>query len=97
MEFENFYKLWNVPSIPSFFSAIYPPPRPNVGLILLGTYNPKAHWPDAIRRSNRLWARILGRYMRAGPSEFMVSTMSGPSPQTTQDRTQTKDTHPAPG
>ena len=34
---------------------------------------------------------------RAGLPECAVSKMSGPPPNTTQDRTQTKDTHPIPG
>ena len=33
----------------------------------------------------------------AGLPECMVSTMSGPPPKTTQDRTLSKDTHPIPG
>ena len=32
-----------------------------------------------------------------GLPECMVSTMSGPPPETAHDRTQTKDTHPIPG
>ena len=43
------------------------------------------------------WSRTLDRYTRAGLPECVVSTMSGPPPKTTQDRTQTKDTHPIPG
>ena len=34
---------------------------------------------------------------RAGVPEWAVSTMSGPPPETRQDRTQTKYTHPIPG
>ena len=31
-----------------------------------------------------------------GLLEYVVSTMSGPPPETTQDGSQTKDTHPVP-
>ena len=44
-----------------------------------------------------LWTRTLDRYTRAGLHECVASTMSGPPPKATQDRTQTKDTHPIPG
>ena len=46
--------------------------------------------------SNSLWTRILDRYTRVGLPECVV-IMSGPPSKTTQDRTQTKDTHPIPG
>ena len=46
---------------------------------------------------NSLWIRTLDRYIRAGLPECVVSTISGPPPKTTQDRTQTKDTHSIPG
>ena len=36
-------------------------------------------------------------YTRAGLLQCVVNTMSWPSPETTQNRTQTKDTHPIPG
>ena len=41
-----------------------------------------------------VWTRTLDRYTRAGLPERVVSTMAGPPPETTQGRTQTKDTHP---
>ena len=44
--------------------------------------------------SNSLWTRTLDRYTRAGLPEYVVRTMSGPPPETTQDMKQTKDTHP---
>ena len=47
--------------------------------------------------SNSLWTRTLDRHTRAGLPECVCSTMSGPPPETIQDRTQTKDTHPIPG
>ena len=51
---------------------------------------------DACRGSNSLGTRTLDRYTRAGLPEYVVSTMSGPPPETTQERN-TKDTHPIPG
>ena len=36
-------------------------------------------------------------YTMAGLPECMVRKMSGPPTETTQDRTQIKDTHPIPG
>ena len=77
-----------------FFSLIYPPQS---RIYTPGTYNPNARGSDACRSSNSLRTRILDIYTRAGLPECMVSTMSGPPPKTTQDRTQTKDTHPIPG
>ena len=62
-----------------------------------GTYNQNARGSDACRGSNSLWTRTLDRYTRAGLPERVVSTMSGPPLETTQDRTKTKDTHPIPG
>ena len=38
--------------------------------------------------SHRLWCKTLDQYTRAGLSECVVSTMSGPPQKTTQDRTQ---------
>ena len=76
-------------------SFTYPPP--NLGLKPPRTYNPNAHGSDACRGSNSLWTATLDRYKRAGLPECAVSTMSGPPPETTQDITQTKDTHPIPG
>ena len=52
------------------------------------TYKPNSHESDACRGNNSLWIRTLDRYTRAGLPECVVSTMSGPLPQTTQDRTQ---------
>ena len=63
-------------------------PTSNLGLTRLGTYNPNARGSDACRGSNSLWTRTLDRYKRAGLPECVVSTMSGPPPETTQDRTQ---------
>ena len=57
-----------------------------------GTYNPNARGAGACRESNSLWTRTLNRYTRAGLPECEVSTMSGPTPETTQSRTHTKDT-----
>ena len=78
-----------------FFSAYLP--TPNLGLTPPGTYKPNARGSDACRGSNSPWIRTLDRYTRAGLPECVVSAMSGPPPKTTQDRTQTKDTHPIPG
>ena len=66
------------------------------------TYTPrdlqaKCRGSDVCRGRNSLWTRTLDRYTRAGFPECVVSTMSGPVPKTTQDRAQTKDTHPIPG
>ena len=72
-------------------------PSPNLGLTPPGTYNPNAHWSDACRVSNSLWTRTLDRYTMAGLPECVISTMRWPPPEATQDRTQTKDTHPIPG
>ena len=70
---------------------------PNLGLTPPGTYNPNARGSDACRGSNGLWTGTLDRYTRAGLPECVVSTMSGPPPETAHDRTQTKDTHPISG
>ena len=67
----------------------------DLGLTPLGTYNPNASGSDACRGNNRLWT--LDRYTRAGLPECVVSAMSGSPPETTQDRTQTKETPPIPG
>ena len=72
-------------------------PSPNLGLTPPGTNNPNARGSDAFRRNNCLWTRTLDRYTRAGLPECVVSTLSWPPPETTQDRTQTKDMHPNPG
>ena len=58
---------------------------------------PKIRGSDACRGSNRLWTRTLDRYTSAGQPESVVSTISGPLPETTKDRTQINDTHPVPG
>ena len=60
---------------------------PNLGLTPPVTYNPNARRSDAYTGNNSLWNRSLERYT----SECVVSTMSGPPPKTTQDRT--KYTH----
>ena len=78
-----------------FFFAYLP--SPNLGLTPPGTYNPNARGSDACRGSNSLWTWTIDKYTRAGLPECVVSTMSGPPPKTTQDRTQTKDTPPIPG
>ena len=52
------------------------------------TYNPNSRGSDACRGSNFLWNRTLDRYTRAGLPECVVSTMSGPPPETPWDRTQ---------
>ena len=41
-----------------------------------------------LARSNRLWTRTLDKYTRAGLHECLVSKMSGPPPEITQDVTQ---------
>ena len=79
-----------------FFFFVYLP-SPNLGLTPPGTYNPNARESDACRGSNSLWTRTLDRYTTADFPECVVSSMSGSPPVTTQDRTQTKDTHPIPG
>ena len=56
------------------------------------TYNPNARGSDACRGSYSLWTRTLDRYTRAGLPECVVSTMAGPPPETTYDRTQRKHT-----
>ena len=58
-----------------------------------GTYNPNAREPDACRWGNRLCIRKLDSYTRTGLPECVVSTMSGPPPEKTQDRTQTNIKH----
>ena len=68
---------------------IYPPP--------CRTYNPNSRGSDACRGSSRLWTRTLDRYTRAGLPGCVISTMSGPPPETTQNRIQTNNTHPVPG
>ena len=103
--------LWFMGSVPSillkvknfsfcffyFFFFFAYLPFPNLWLTPPGTYKPNARESDACRGSNSLWTRTLDRYTRASLPECVVSTMSEPPPKTTQDRTQTKDTHPIPG
>ena len=74
-----------------FFAYLH---SPNLGLTPPGTYKPNAR---TCRGCNSLWTRTPDRYTRAGLPECVLSTMSGPPPKTTQDRTQIKDTHPIPG
>ena len=69
-----------------FFFAYLP--SPTLGLTPPGTYNPNARGSDACRGSHCLLTRTLDRYTRACLPECVVSTMSGPPPKTTQDRTQ---------
>ena len=57
-----------------------------------GTYKPNARGSDVCRGSNSVWTTTLDRYTRTGLPECVVSTISGPPPKITQDRTQTKDT-----
>ena len=76
-----------------FFYVNYPP---QCRSYTPGTYNPNARGSDSCKGSNKLWTRTLRRYTRAGLPECVVSTMSGPPLETTQDRTQIKDTHPVP-
>ena len=56
------------------------------------TYNPNARESDACRGSNSVWTTTLDIYTRACLPEYVVSTVLGPSPETTQDGTQIKDT-----
>ena len=63
------------------------------------TYIPRdvqVNGSDACRGSNSLWTRTLDICTRAGFPECAVSKISGPRPETTQDRIQTIDTHPIP-
>ena len=49
------------------------------------------------RGNNSLWTRTLDWYTRASLPECVVSTVSGPPPETTQDRSDKGHTHPIPG
>ena len=69
-----------------FFSSVYLP-FPKLGFTPPGSC-PNARGWDACRGSNSLWTRTLDRYTRTGLPECVVSTMSGPPPETTQDRKQ---------
>ena len=91
--YDFYFQNLTCPSTP-FFIYLRSPKR---GLTPPGTYKTNAHGSDACRGSNSLWTRTLDIYTRAGLPECGVSTMSGPPPETTQDRTHTKDTHPIPG
>ena len=71
-----------------FFFFIAYLPSHNLGLTPPGNYKPNARGSDACRGNNSLWTKTLDRYTRAGLPECVVSTMSGPPPKTTQDRTQ---------
>ena len=53
---------------------------------------PRAEDP-CCRGSSCLWTRTLDRYTRMGLPECVVSTISGPPPETAQDRTQRTHTH----
>ena len=80
----------------NFFFLFFLFTLPNLGLTPPGTYKPNARGSDACRGSNSLWTRTLDRYTSSGLPQCVLSTMSGSPPKTTQDRTQTKDTHPIP-
>ena len=58
---------------------------PNLGFTPPGTYNPNTRGSDACRGSNCLWTGTLDRYTRAVLPECVVSTMSGPPPETGQN------------
>ena len=49
----------------------------------------KFPWVRCLYGSDKLWDRTLDRYTRNGLPECLVSTKSGPPPETAQDRTQT--------
>ena len=85
--------LMLVSSLLFFFMYL---PSPNLGLTPPRTYNSNARGSDAYRGSNRLWIRTLDRYTRVGLPECVVSTMSGPPPETAQDRIQDKGHTPNP-
>ena len=67
------------------FSVIYILPQ-------CSTYTSRTYIPNVCNGSNK----NSRRYTRAGLPECVVSTMSGPPPETTQNRTQTKNTHSVP-
>ena len=64
-------------------------PSSNLGLTPPGTYNPNARGSDACRGEQQFGDQNTW-HTRAGLPECMVSTMSGPPPKTTQDRTHTE-------
>ena len=70
---------------------------PNLGLTPPRDLQAKFPWVSACSGSNSFWTRTLDCVHKGGLPECVVSTMSVPPPKTTQDRTQTKDTHPIPG
>ena len=82
----NFYFV-----LPFFFVYL---PSPNLGITPQEAYNTNARWSDACRGRNGLWTRTLDRYTRGGLPECVVSKMSGPPPETTQDRTQRPHANP---
>ena len=47
-----------------------------------------------LQGKHNIWTRTLDRYTKASVPEFVVSTMSGPPPETSQDRTQRTHTNP---
>ena len=60
--------------------------------------DPNTHGSDVCRGSNRPWTRTLDRQPTQGRDYLnVVNTMSGPAPETTQDRTQTRHIHPVQG
>ena len=59
----------------------------NVGLASPGPCNPNCPWVDDCRGSQTVGPK-LGRITRSGLPESVASTMLGPLPETTQDRTQ---------
>ena len=71
-------------------------PSPDIGLTPPRTYNSNARGSDAYRGSNCLWTITLDRHTRAGLPKCVVSTMSGPPPETARDRTQDKEHTPNP-
>ena len=79
-----------------FFFFFFTLPQSRTYCTPAATYKPNARGSNACRGSNSLWTRKVDRYKRAGLPECVVNTMSGPPPKTTQDRTQTMDTHPIP-
>ena len=64
---------------------------------LLGIYNPNTRGTDDCREAKDCGPEPRYKYTRAGLPECVVNTMPEPPSETTQDRTQTNDTHPVPG
>ena len=73
-------------------------PFPNVGLTPPRTYNPNAlgQMPVGVSKDYGAEHWTDRDYIRADLPECVVSTISGPPPETTQDRTQTNDTQLVP-